>query len=152
MKDKKTTTNSDLIDIQKVYEMVGRKRMELLSRIDDSEEGNKTEVLDVNECPLDMPRQLAEEYYDFLKDIYLKVKGPDAPINKLTDSWYKYYEWAINYKHDSEIAYYEAQTRNLWERITSTNHKDIWYYKQCQYRYAEYLLIVLWKDFIEDIE
>lgn len=152
MEDKNKTTDANLMDIQKINEMVWRKKSELLARIDDSEEGNKKEVLDVNECPLDMPKQLAEEYFDFLQDIYLKVKGPDAPLKKLTDSWYKYYEWAVNYKHESEIAYYEAESRNLWERITSTNHKDVWYYKQCQYRYTEYLLEVLRRDFIEEFE
>ncbi len=152
MEDKNKTTDSNLMDIQKINEMVWQKKSELLARIDDSEEGNKKEVLDVNECPLDMPKQLAEEYFDFLQVIYLKVKGPDAPLKKLVDSWYKYYEWAVNYKHDSEIAYYEAESRNLWERITSTNHKDVWYYKQCQYRYTEYLLEVLRRDFIEEFE
>lgn len=152
MEDKNKATDSNLMDIQKINEMVWSKKSELLARIDDSEEGNKKEVLDVNECPLDMPKQLAEEYFDFLQDIYLKVKGPDAPTHKLTDSWHKYYEWAVNYKHETEIAYYEAESRNLWERITSTNHKDIWYYKQCQYRYTEYLLEVLRRDFIEEFE
>lgn len=127
------------------------KVLTLLSRIDDSSSDSNQQTLNVEEIPLDLPEQLAKEFYDYLKSLYLELQGPDAPVQKLTDSYLKYVQYAIQYKTDSEIAYQDAQRRTLWERITNSNHEDILAYKQAQFRYAEYLLRALAKDFLEDV-
>ncbi len=94
---------------------------------------------------------MSKEFYDYLKSLYLEIKGPEAPLEKLTDSYLKYIQYAVRYKTDSEIAYQDAQRRTLWEQITNSNNEDILAYKQAQYRYAEYLLRALAKDFLEDV-
>lgn len=127
------------------------KVLTLLSRIDDSSSDSNQQTLNIEECPLDFPEQLSKEFYDYLKSLYLELQGPDAPVQKLTDSYLKYVQYAIQYKSDSEIAYQDAQRRTLWERITNSNNEDILAYKQAQFRYAEYLLRALAKDFLEDV-
>ena len=55
---------------------------------------------------------------------------------------------------DREIvppAYDAAMHRNLWERITQTNHKDVTFYKGLLKRYTEDLLVALRCDFMEDV-
>ena len=135
-------------------EIIGKLKVKvfaLLRRIDDSLSDSTEQTLNIEECPLDFPEQLSKEFYDYLKSLYLEIKGPEAPVQKLTDSYLKYVQYAIQYKSDSEIAYQDAQRRTLWERITNSNHEDILAYKQAQFRYAEYLLRALAKDFLEDV-
>lgn len=135
-------------------EIIGKLKVKvfaLLRRIDDSLSDSTEQTLNIEECPLDFPEQLSKEFYDYLKSLYLEIKGPEAPVQKLTDSYLKYVQYAIQYKSDSEIAYQDAQRRTLWERITNSNNEDILAYKQAQFRYAEYLLRALAKDFLEDV-
>lgn len=139
-KDKKEAINQLLRD----------KITSLLARIDCHPEHNTAEVLDKNECPLDLPEQLLHEFHEFLKPIFIEIKGANANLEEITDSWLKYASWAIRYKDDATFAYEDAERRTLLERITRTNSKDILLYKQAQYRLAEYMLRAMARDFLED--
>lgn len=123
----------------------------LLNKIEEAIVDDESQVLDVAMCPLDMPEKLAMEFLDYLKQLLVDLKCFDVRIDQLTDSQLKYIEYAVKYKADSDIAYQDAQRRTLWERITNSNNEDILIYKQCQLRYAEYLLRALAKDFLEDV-
>lgn len=50
-----------------------------------------------------------------------------------------------------DVAYKDAMTQTLWERITKTNHKDVTYYKGLLLEYTRDLLMVMRHDFLEEI-
>ena len=100
----------------------------------------------------DLPKQIEAEYYDYLKALWTEI----APSGSQP------FEEIINKKHLSDLmtdddreniprAYDAAMHRNLWERITKTNHKDVTYYKGLLKRYTEDLLTALKCDFMEDV-
>lgn len=136
---------------KEIHDLLRTEILSLLNRIEESIVDEKCQNLDIKACPLDMPEQLAKEFLEYLKPLFIEMKGSEASLEKLTDSQIKYIEYAVHYKADSDIAYQDAQRRTLWERIMNSNNEDILRYKQCQYRYAEYLLRALAKDFLEDV-
>lgn len=106
----------------------------------------------IGDYSLDLPKQIEVEYYDYLKNLWAEIVPSGSPS----------FEEIINKKHlsdcmtddDREIirpAYDAAMRRNLWERITKTNHKDVSYYKGLLKRYTEDLLTALRCDFMEDV-
>lgn len=106
----------------------------------------------IGDYSLDLPKQIETEYYNYLKTLWAEIAPSGSPS----------FEEIIDKKHlsdrmtddDREIippAYDAAMHRNLWERITKTNHKDVTYYKGLLKRYTEDLLIALRCDFIEDV-
>lgn len=134
-----------------IHKLLCNKMHSLLSRIDCIPEHNQAQRLNVDECPLELPEQLANEFHDYLKSLYIELAGPNAPLEKLTDSWYfNYAGWANCYKEDAEYAYEDANRRTLWEIVTQSNNQDIILYKQSQVRLAEYMLKAMAKDFLED--
>lgn len=134
-----------------IKELLKSKILYLLSQIDGHIIDNKSQVLNKEECPLDYPERLAKEFLDYLKSLYIELNGPEAPLEKLTDSQLKFLEFGVHFKADSELAYQDAVRRTIWERITNSNHEDINNYVHAQHRYAEYLLRALAKDFLEDV-
>lgn len=101
---------------------------------------------------LDLPKQIEEEYYEYLKTLWAEI----APNGSSS------FEEIVDKKHlgdlmtddDREIippAYDAAMHRNMWERITKSNHKDVTYYKGLLKRYTEDLLTALRCDFMEDV-
>ena len=106
----------------------------------------------IGDYSLDWPKQIEAEYYEYLKTLWTEI----APIGSLS------FEEIIDKKHLSDLmtdddreivkpAYDAAMHRNLWERITKTNHKDVTYYKGLLKCYTEDLLTALRCDFMEDV-
>ena len=100
----------------------------------------------------DLPKQIEAEYYEYLKGLWTEIAPSGSPT----------FEEIINKKHLSDLmtdddreiippAYDAAMHRNLWERITKTNHKDVTYYKGLLKRYTEDLLTALRCDLMEDV-
>ena len=107
---------------------------------------------EIGDYSLELPRKIKAEYYAYLKDLWKEIAPSGSPS----------FEEIIDKKHlsdrmtddDREIippAYDAAMHRNLWERITKTNHKDVIYYKGLLKRYTEDLLTALRCDFMEDV-
>ena len=106
----------------------------------------------IGDYSLDLPKQIEEEYYAYLKELWKEIAPEGAPL----------FEEIIDKKHLSDLmtdddreiippAYDAAMHRNFWERITKTNHKDVTYYKGLLKRYTEDLLTALRCDFMEDV-
>lgn len=106
----------------------------------------------IGDYSLNLPKQIESEYYAYLKKLWTEIAPQGSPS----------FEEIIDKKHlgdlmtddDHEIippAYDTAMHRNLWERITKTNHKDVTYYKGLLKRYTEDLLTALRCDFMEDV-
>lgn len=107
---------------------------------------------EIGDYSLELPKQIEAEYYAYLKDLWAEIAPQGSPS----------FEEIINKKHLSDLmtdddreiippAYDAAMHRNLWERITKTNHKDVTYYKGLLKRYTEDLLTALRCDFMEDV-
>ena len=107
----------------------------------------------IGDYSLELPRQIEDEYYDYLKALWAEI-APDDP---------RTFEQIINKKHLSEqmtdddrerlqYAHDDAVHRTLLERITKTNHKDVTYYKDALIIYTEELLLALRCDFMEDVK
>lgn len=106
----------------------------------------------IGDYSLDLPKQIESEYYDYLKVLWTENAPSGSPS----------FEEIIDKRHVSDLmtdddreiippAYDAAMHRNLWERITQTNHKDVTYYKGLLKRYTEDLLVALRCDFMEDV-
>lgn len=107
---------------------------------------------EIGDYSLELPKLVEAEYYDYLKALWIEIAPQGSPS----------FEEIIDKKHlsdqktddDREIikpAYDKAMQRNLWERLTKTNHKDVTYYKGLLKRYTEDLLKALRCDFMEDV-
>lgn len=107
----------------------------------------------IGDYSLDLPKQIEAEYYGYLKTLWAEIAPSGSPS----------FEEIIDKKHLSDLmtdddreniprAYDAAMHRNLWERITKTNHKDVTYYKGLLKRYTEDLLTALQCDFMEDVK
>lgn len=107
---------------------------------------------DIGDYSLELPKQIEAEYYAYLKNLWVEIAPQGSPS----------FEEIIDKKHLSDLmtdddreniprAYDAAMHRNLWERITKTNYKDVAYYKGLLKRYTEDLLTALRCDFMEDV-
>lgn len=106
----------------------------------------------IGDYSLELPRQIEAEYNAYLKELWTEIAPQGSPS----------FEEIIDKKHLSDLmtdddrenipcAYDAAMHRNLWERLTKTNHKDVTYYKGLLKRYTEDLLTALRCDFMEDV-
>lgn len=107
---------------------------------------------EIGDYSLELPRQIEAEYNAYLKKLWAEIAPQGSPS----------FAEILNKKHlsdqmtddDREIiqpAYDAAMHRDLWERITKTNHKDVTYYKGLLKRYTKDLLTALRCDFMEDV-
>ena len=105
----------------------------------------------IGDYSTDLPKQIEAEYYECLKTLWMEIAPSGSPsFEEIID---KKYLSDLMTDDDREIippAYDAAMHRNLWERISKTNHKDVTYYKGLLKRYTEDLLTALRCDFMED--
>lgn len=102
---------------------------------------------------LELPRQIEEEYYAYLKDLWTEIAPNDSPsFEVIIDKKYLSDRMTDDDREIIKYAYDDAVTRTLWERLTMTNHKDVTYYKSLLKRYTEDLLTALRCDFMEDVK
>lgn len=107
---------------------------------------------DIGHYEKDLPLQIEEEYYVFLKDLWGKIDVNGT--HSLEDILDKRHLSVLMTDDDREgirYAYDDAKRVTLWERVTKTNHKDVTFYKGLLEEYARELLLCLRCDFIEDI-
>lgn len=106
----------------------------------------------IGDYSLDLPKQIEAEYYDYLKALWAEIAPSGSPtFGEIVD---KMHISDLMTDDDREIikpAYDAAIHRNLWERITKTNHRDVTYYKGLLKHYTEDLLTALRCDFMEDM-
>ena len=100
-----------------------------------------------------LPKRVMAEFCDWLAGLWEEeirpavqkpfdeIMDPDESI-KMTDSSY------VPYLED---ALKKAETVNLWEKLTKTNHEDVTLYKGILKQYTEELLRVMIVDIMADI-
>lgn len=107
----------------------------------------------IGEYTKDLPLKIEAEYRNFLEELWRNhtpggMKGipfvlEEQNLRKLMTD---------DDREMIEPAYKKAINRNLWERITKSNHEDVTYYKALLKEYTSDLLYVMRVDFFEEIK
>ena len=96
--------------------------------------------------------KIEAEYKGFLEEIW-KQQAPeglkDTPL--ILEEQKLRMLLTVDDREAVDEAYQKASKRNLWERITKSNHKDVTYYKGLLEEYTRDLLLVMREDFLEEI-
>lgn len=106
----------------------------------------------IGEYTKDQPIKIESEYRVFLEELWLKHAPAELKGTPLVLEEQKLR--MLTTEDDRELlepAYKEATERNLWERITKTNYKDVAYYKGLLQTYTKELLTAMRLDFLEEI-
>lgn len=106
----------------------------------------------IGEYTKDLPIKIESEYRVFLEELWLKHAPAELKGTPLVLEEQKLR--MLTTEDDRELmepAYKEATERNLWERITKTNYKDVAYYKGLLQTYTKELLTAMRLDFLEEI-
>lgn len=107
---------------------------------------------EIGEYTKDLPLKIEAEYKGFLEEIW-KQQAPeglkDTPL--ILEEQKLRMLLTVDDHEAVDEAYQKASKRNLWERITKSNHKDVTYYKGLLEEYTRDLLLVMREDFLEEI-
>ncbi len=107
---------------------------------------------DIGNYEKELPLQIEEEYYEFLKDLWGKIDvSGKYSLEDILDKRHLSVLMTGDDREDIRYAYDDAKRVTLWERVTKNNHKDVTFYKGLLEEYARELLLCLRRDFIEDI-
>ena len=106
----------------------------------------------IGEYTKDLPHNIEEEYYQYLKELLKEIcPGDSISLESIIDKKHLSSLMTENNREGISQAYEDATRRTLWERITQTNHKDVTFYKGLLKEYTRMLLMNLRCDFIEDV-
>ena len=109
---------------------------------------------EIDECKYspDLPRQIASEYYDFLKQLLSELRpGSQEELSAIMNKKARALSFMADDKQQLEEAYKDAKIVTLWEKISKSNHEDVTYYKGLLKAYTAELLDWMQVDFIEDV-
>lgn len=107
---------------------------------------------DIQEYTKDLPFKIEAEYRVFLEDIWREYVPEEMKGTPLVFEEQKLRQLITD--DDRELideAHKDATEQTLWERITKSNHKDVTYYKGLLKEYTRDLLMVMRKDFLEEV-
>ena len=117
----------------------------------------------VNEAAIEMPETIGEytkelplkieaEYRKFLEKVWEKHVPAELKGTPLVLEEQKLRKLMTDDDREGiDVAYKDASTVTLWEKITKSNHKDVTYYKGLLFEYTKDLLLVMRHDFLEEI-
>lgn len=101
----------------------------------------------------ELPLKVEAEYRAFLEGLWAEI-APNDPrtLDDILDRGHIKDMVTEDDREGVQRAYWDAQRRTLWERVTRSNHKQVTFYKGLLKVYAEELLNSLRIDFIEDLK
>lgn len=101
----------------------------------------------------ELPLKVEAEYRAFLEGLWAEI-APNDPrtLDDILDKGHIKDMVTEDDREGVQRAYWDAQRRTLWERVTRSNHKQVTFYKGLLKVYAEELLNSLRIDFIEDLK
>lgn len=101
----------------------------------------------------ELPLKVEAEYRAFLEGLWAEI-APNDPrtLDAILDKGHIRDLVTEDDREGVQRAYWDAQRRTLWERVTRSNHKQVTFYKGLLKVYAEELLNSLRIDFIEDVK
>ena len=137
-----------------IEEICERKQQELLDKYFGNlrKEAAIAQPETIGEYTKDLPLKIEEEYRRFLEELWPQYAPEDMQGQPLVLEEQRLRHLMTEDDREMiEVAHKNAVTRTLWERITSTNHKDVTYYKGLLREYTQELLMVMRLDFLEEI-
>ena len=117
----------------------------------------------VNEAAIEMPETIGEytkelplkieaEYRKFLEKVWEKHVPAELKGTPLVLEEQKLRKLMTDDDREGiDAAYKDASTVTLWEKITKSNHKDVTYYKGLLFENTKDLLLIMRRDFLEEI-
>ena len=106
----------------------------------------------IGEYTKDLPLKIEAEFRAFLDELWNEVAPDDLKGTPLELEEQKLRKLMTDGDREMiDLAYKNATTQTLWERITKSNHKDVTYYKGLLEAYTRDLLMVMRLDFLEEI-
>lgn len=112
----------------------------------------KPEEIEESRYSPELPRQIASEFYDFLKQFLSELcPGSQHELSAIMNKKARAMSFMADDKQQLEEAYKDAKIVTLWEKITKSNHEDVTYYKGLLKAYTAELLDCMQVDFIEDV-
>ena len=100
----------------------------------------------------DLPLKIEAEFRSFLEELWNEVAPEELKGSPLVLEERKLRK--LKTDDDREMideAYKDATERTLWEKITTSNHKDVTFYKGLLEEYSRDLLMVMRHDFLEEL-
>lgn len=101
----------------------------------------------IGEYTMDLPLKIEAEFRVFLENLWKQYSDEPLVLEEqklrrlLTE----------DDREGIEVAYKDATTITLWERITHSNHEDVTHYKGLLHEFTRELLMVMRIDFLEEI-
>ena len=106
----------------------------------------------IGEYTKDLPQKIEQEYYAFLDGLWKQYAPEESKNSQLVLEERKLRKLLTDDSFDMiEEAYKDAIEQTLWEKITKSNHKDVTYYKGLLHKYTQDVLMLMRKDFLEEI-
>lgn len=139
---------------EEIKELCKAKERELLNRYFGNlvKEASIDRPETIGEYTRDLPQKIEAEFRAFLEELWKEVAPAELRGTPLVLEEQRLRQLIT--EDDREAisgAYEEAARRTIWERITSSNHKDVSYYKGLLLEYTRDLLMVMREDFLEEI-
>ena len=107
----------------------------------------------IGEYTPDLPYKIELEYKEML-DFFVKKLFPGdntIDVNSFLDEEKLRMLITEDDRETIETAYKKASRRNVMERLTRTNHKDVTFYKGLLEAHTKDLLLVMRTDFLEEL-
>ena len=106
----------------------------------------------IGEYTKNLPQKIEREYYAFLEGLWKQYAPEESKNSQLVLEERKLRKLLTDDSFDMiEEAYKDAIEQTLWEKITKSNHKDVTYYKGLLHKYTQDVLMLMRKDFLEEI-
>ena len=117
-----------------------------------TEEAAKERPETIGEYTKDLPQNIERAYYAFLEGLWKQYAPEESKNSQLVLEERKLRKLLTDDSFDMiEEAYKDAIEQTLWEKITKSNHKDVTYYKGLLHKYTQDVLMLMRKDFLEEI-
>lgn len=106
----------------------------------------------IGEYTKDLPSKIEREYFAFLEDLWKNNTQGEHKISDLVLEEKKLRGLMTENSFEMiEEAYKNAIEQTLWEKITKSNHEDVAFYKGLLHKYTQDVLMLMRKDFLEEI-
>ena len=138
------------MDAKQIEKLCKNKEKELINKYFCYPERGYQET--IGEYTKDLPHKIEVEYQSFLEELWKEAAPENLKGTPLVLEEKKLKELMTDDNREAvDLAYKDAVTRTLWERITKTNHEDVARYIRELVEYSCDLLYVMRHDFMEEV-
>lgn len=105
----------------------------------------------IGEYDKELPFRIEAEYKEFLRNLWEEIAPDDKrSLEQILDERKLRELMTDDDREAIDSAYSKALQQTIWEKITSTNHKDVTFYKGLLKEHTQDLLLCMRCDFLEE--